>query len=165
MEIPLNYYQTYTETGEDTTVVASDKYGPMWEEAKVAIESGSYTELQDQIYNANGSNGRGWQHQEMAGIVVNNHELLIGTAAGSEALGTPKVFAGAWYSVGGWTLTLTAKGDNTGWDGPIASGIKVANAAVEAVDGIYTLSGVRTNQLQRGLNIVVSGGKARKVLK
>jgi hypothetical protein len=165
VEIPLNYYQTYTETGEDTTVVASDKYGPMWEEAKVAIESGSYTELQDQIYNANGSNGRGWQHQEMAGIVVNNHELLIGTAAGSEALGTPKVFAGAWYSVGGWTLTLTAKGDNTGWDGPIASGIKVANAAVEAVDGIYTLSGVRTNQLQRGLNIVVSGGKARKVLK
>ena len=165
VEIPLNYYQTYTETGEDTTVVASDKYGPMWEEAKVAIESGSYTELQDQIYNANGSNGRGWQHQEMAGIVVTNHELLIGTAAGSEALGTPKVFAGAWYSVGGWTLTLTAKGDNTGWDGPIASGIKVANAAVEAVDGIYTLSGVRTNQLQRGLNIVVSGGKARKVLK
>ena len=165
VEIPMNYYQTYTDAGEDTTVVASDKYGPMWEEAKTAVENGNYTELQDLIYNANGSMGRGWQHQEMAGIVVNNHELLIGTAAGSEALGTPKVFAGAWYSVGGWTLTLTAKGDNTGWDGPIASGIEVANAAVKTIDGIYTLSGVKTSQLQRGLNIVVSNGKARKVLK
>ena len=165
VEIPMNYYQTYTETGEDTTVVASDKYGPMWEEAKTAVESGNYTELQDLIYNANGSNGRGWQHQEMAGIVVTNHELLIGTAAGSEALGTPKVFAGGWYSVGGWTLTLTAKGDNTGWDGPIASGISETNVALKAEDGIYTISGVKTSQLQRGLNIVVSGGKAVKVMK
>ena len=31
-------------------------------------------------------------------------------------------------------------------------------------DGIYTIAGAKTNKLQRGLNIVISNGKARKVL-
>jgi hypothetical protein len=100
----------------------------------------------------------------MTGIVVTNHKLLIGTCAGSEALNTEKVFAGSWYSVGGWTLTLTAQGNNDGWDGPIADGIAdVKNAALQA-DGIYTLSGVKQAKMQRGLNIIVRGGKAQKVL-
>ena len=162
--IPLDYHQTYTESGEDTLVVASDKYGPIWEEAVKAVEEGTYTDLQTLIYNANGAEGRGWKYQQIDGIVVNNHQLLIGTAAGSEELGTEEVFTGNWYSVGGWTLTLTALGDNTGWEGPLANGIDAISALRPQTDGIYTVSGVRTTKLQRGLNIVVNNGKAQKVL-
>ena len=61
------------------------------------------------------------------------------------------------------TLTLTAKGDNTGWEGPIASGIKDAKTIVKPT-GIYTPSGVKIAKLQRGLNIIVSGDKAQKVM-
>ena len=96
--------------------------------------------------------------------MVTNHQLLIGTAAGSEALGTPKVFSGIWYSVGGWTLTLTAKGDNTGREGPIAASVVTLKADTTAADGVYTLTGAKIATPQRGLNIIVSGGKARKVI-
>ena len=165
VEIPVDYYQTYSETtGEDTTVVASDKYGPIWEEALKAVEDGSFTDEQLAIYNANNALGRGWKHQQIDGIVVDNHQLLIGTAAGSEALGTEKTFAGAWYSVGGWTLTLTALGDNTGWDGPLANGIATITTINRGTDGIYRLNGVKAGKLQRGLNIVISNGKAQKIL-
>lgn len=165
VEIPLNYY-TYAneETGEDTTVVASDKYGPIWEECKAAQQAGNATSEQLDIYNANNGQGRGWKHQEMDNIVVTNHELLIGTMAGTEASKTEKVFAGGWYSVGGWTLTLVSMGDNSGWEGPVVSGIQNMKADLQMPDGIYTIAGAKTNKLQRGLNIVISNGKARKVL-
>ncbi len=74
------------------------------------------------------------------------------------------MFAGNWYSVGGWTLTLVAKGDNTGWDGPLATGISNTVVKTTAADGIYTLSGVKADKLQRGLNIVITNGQARKVM-
>ena len=164
VEIPLDYHQDYTEAGEDTLVVASDQFGPIWEDAKQKVEvDGIYDDEILAIYNANSGNGRGWKHQTMEGIVVTNHELLIGTAAGSEALGTEKTFGGAWYSVGGWTLTLTAKGDNSGWDGPVISGIENVTVA-KVADGIYSLTGVKTAKMQRGLNIVITDGKARKVI-
>ena len=35
----------------------------------------------------------------------------------------------------------------------------------EGADGIYQLNGVRTDKLQRGVNIVVKNGKAVKVVK
>jgi len=164
VEIPMNYYATVNDAGEDTLVVASDKYGPIWEEAMAAVDAGTYTDEQLEIYNANGGLGRGWQHQEMDNIVVTNHELLIGTMAGTEASKTPKTFAGAWYSVGGWTLTLISMGDNSGWGGPIAEGISSLVADSMVADGIYTLSGVKINQLQHGLNIVVSNGRVSKVM-
>ncbi len=165
LEIPLNYYMAYDEeTGEEVQAIASDTHGPIWEEAQKAVEDGTATDQQMDIYNANNGNGRGWQRQQMKGIVVNNHELLIGTAAGSEELGTPKVFAGNWYSVGEWTLTLVALGDNTGWAGPIETGIDSMGTQPSVADGIYSISGVRTNKLQRGLNIVVVNGQTRKVM-
>lgn len=170
VEIPMNYHNTYTEAGEDTVVVASDQFGPIWEDARVKVEDEgisptdpTYDEITN-IYNANNGNGRGWQHQEMAGIVVTNHELLIGTMAGNELSKAGKVFGGNWYSVGGWTLKLTAKGDNSGWGGPIAASITDVKSATAAADGIYTIAGARVANLQRGLNIVVSNGKVRKVL-
>lgn len=166
VEIPLNYFLN-EETGEEE--IASDKYGPLWEAAKAAVEGGMSEDdpdyaLQYAIYNANNGAGRGFQHQEFKGIEVTNHQLLIGTMTGTEASATEKVFAGNWYSVGGWTLTLTEKRDNTGWGGPIAEGIETVTAATKVADGIYTLAGTRVQQMQRGLNIVVSNGKAHKVL-
>lgn len=168
VEIPLDYYTGINEEGEETQMIASDTHGPIWEAAKAAVESGDYTDEQYAIYSANMVEGegvgRGWKHQEMTGIVVTDHKLLIGTCAGSEALNTEKVFGGSWYSVGGWTLTLTAKGDNTGWEGPVADGIASVKSTTLQTDGIYTISGVKTARLQRGLNIIVRGGKALKVL-
>ena len=163
-EIPLTYYQG--DETQDTVAVASDKFGPIWEEAKAAVEAGTATEVQANTYNANNSIGRGWKHQDLEGIVVTNHELCIGTLAGNtETRKTEKTFAGAWYSVGGWTLTLVSKGDNTGWEGPLAEGIEtVAADGAKTADGIYTLNGVKVAKMQRGLNIVISNGKAIKVM-
>ena len=166
VEIPLSYHKTVSETsGEDTTVVASDKWGELWEEAVKAVDSQTYTELQEKIYQANNGEGRGWRHMEIANVVVANHELLIGTKTGSgiEGSKTPKAFKGAWYSVGGWTLTRTANGDDGDWTGPI-TGIQNVETVKQVADGVYTLTGVKANQLQRGLNIVVRNGKALKIM-
>ena len=160
VEIPLSYYND-EETGEQA--IASDKYGPMWEEAKEAVESGDYTDEQYSIYNANSSQGRGWKHQVIENVVVNNHEMFIGTMCGTADSKTAKVFAGNWYSVGGWTLTLVAKGDNAGWSGPV-TGVETMKTVNAVANGIYTVTGVKVNKLQRGLNIIVNNGKAQKVL-
>lgn len=174
VEIPMN--QHFDETG-DSMITVSDKYGPMWEEANVKINGADgqpaiaeddplYTYYQT-IYNANGGVGRGWQHQEFTGITVADHKLTIGTMTGTEASKTEKVFAGNWYSVGGWTLTLEQMGNNDGWEGPVAdalaSGIETVSVK-PVIEGIYSLTGVRTNRLQRGLNIVVRNGKTMKIL-
>lgn len=122
-EIPMN---TWID-GEGVEQVASDTHGPIWEEAKAMIEGGlaeddpTYT-YYNSIYSANNGNGRGFQHQEL-NVVVDNHQLLIGTASGTEELQTEKVFAGNWYSVGGWTLTLVELGNNEGWPGPLGGGM------------------------------------------
>ena len=159
VEIPLDYY-TDESTGEPA--IASDTHGPIWEAAKEAMDAGTATEEEINIYNAHSGNGYGWKHQIIPDIVVTDHTLTIGTMCGVEGT-TEKVFAGNWYSVGGWTLTLTAMGDNTGWGGPIASGIDTVKTTV-AIEGIYNLTGVKMNKLQRGLNIVIRNGKAVKVI-
>ena len=121
-EIPMN---TWIDD-EGVEQVASDTHGPIWEDAKEKIEGGLAEDdptyaYYSSIYAANNGNGRGFQHQDLQAVVT-NHELLIGTATGSEALGTEKVFAGNWYSVGGWTLTLVQLGNNEGWPGPLSAG-------------------------------------------
>lgn len=162
VEIPLSYHATETDEGADTMVVASDQWGPMWEEAYQAYLDGTPTAEQEAIYMANNENGRGWKHLTIEGIVVTNHELLIGTMAGVEGK-TPKAFGGAWYSVGGWTLTRTVKGDDGEWTGPI-TGIQNVETMKQVADGIYTITGVKVNQMKRGLNIVVRNGKTLKVM-
>ena len=167
VEIPLHYYMGVNDEGEEVQMIASDTRGPIWEAAKAAYESGDYTDDEYTIYTINNVEGeyigRGWKHQEMT-IQVTNHELLIGTCTGSEDLKTEKVFGGAWYSVGGWTLTLTEKGDNTGWEGPIADGIDAVERTAAQADGIYTITGAKSGRLQRGVNIIITNGKAQKVL-
>ena len=163
-EIPLHYYLNE----ESQEVIASDKRGPLWEEAKAAIDAGmSETDplyaYYSAIYNANNGEGRGWKHQEM-NVTVTNHELTIGVKAGV-AGENEKAFTGGWFSAGGWTLTLVELGNNEGWNGPIAEGIEsVVNTANAQIEGIYTLTGAKVNKLQRGLNIVVRNGKAIKVM-
>jgi hypothetical protein len=165
VEIPLNYYEVMNdETGEMEQVVASDKYGPIWEAAKYQVEDlGDYTEEEQKIYNANSNQGRGWKHQEIAGIVVTNHVMYIGSQCGTAESKASKLFAGDWYSVGGWTLTLTAKGNNDGWNGPVTA-IETVNGESKQLDGIYTIMGVKAQKMQRGLNIIVRNGKAMKVM-
>ena len=161
-EIPLDYYfNEETETME----IASDKYGPLWEEAQAQVETGSIDDAVYAIYNANSGMGRGWKHQEMTNIEVKNHQLLIGCMAGTEDSKTEKVFSGNWFSAGGWTLTLVSMGDNSGWNGPIGTGIAnvIANSNT-VTDGIYSLSGVKTNKLQRGVNIIINNGNVHKII-
>lgn len=164
-EIPLHYYTN----DESQEVIASDTHGPIWAEAKELIDNAIVKEgdamydYYSAIYNANNGNGRGWKHQEMD-VTVTNHELTIGVKAGV-AGENEKAFAGNWFSAGGWTLTLVELGNNEGWNGPVAEGIEsVSNNANAQIEGIYTLTGVKANKLQRGLNIVVRNGKAVKVM-
>jgi hypothetical protein len=171
VEIPLDYYITQDEeTGEDVQAVASDKFGPIWEDAKALIESADYNSLPleeqeriEAIYNANNGEGRGWKAVKIENIVVTNHEMFIGTMTGRESSGAVKPFTGAWYSVGGWKLTRIEKGDDGDWTGPF-NGIESLSVADQTASGIFTITGVKTNQLQRGLNIIVRNGKAMKVL-
>ena len=167
VEIPMQYY-TYIsdETGEEVTDRATDKWGQIWEEAVARFatmtdDDPDYFEVQN-IVNANMGEGRGWMRLEVPGVVVKDHKIVIGMAVGPEYTG--KEFTGTWFSVCNWRLTLTAKGDNSGWDGPLATGIEEVGVEKMAVDGIYTVNGMRTNKLQRGLNIVVRDGKAMKIM-
>ena len=168
VEIPM---QTYThiddETGEEVTDNATDKWGQIWMDAcdRFASMTDSDPDYFDllAITNANNGQGHGWMHLDIPAIVVKDHKMVIGMT--TDVARSGKEFTGTWFSVGNWTLTLTAKGDNEGWGGPLVTGIReVNNSQPTAVDGIYTISGARVNGLQRGLNIVVSNGKAMKVL-
>lgn len=166
-EIPM---QTYTylddETGEEKTDKATNKWGAIWENACERFETMTdsdpdYFYIQG-IVNANGGNGYGWQYLEITGVEVKDHKIVIGMC--TDIARTGKQFEGTWFSVTDWTLTLTKKGDNSGWDGPLATGINEIATETLAVDGIYTVNGVRTNKLQRGLNVVVRNGKAMKIM-
>lgn len=166
-EIPMQSY-TYLddETGEEKTDNATNKWGAIWENACERFETMTdsdpdYFYIQG-IVNANGGNGYGWQYLEITGVEVKDHKIVIGMC--TDIARTGKQFEGTWFSVTDWTLTLTKKGDNSGWDGPLATGINEIAAETLAVDGIYTVNGVRTNKLQRGLNVVVRNGKAMKIM-
>lgn len=47
----------------------------------------------------------------------------------------------------------------------VTTGINGLESFSEAADGIYQLNGVRTDKMQRGVNVVVKNGKAIKVVK
>ena len=161
VEIPLNYYTD----DEGAEQVASDTHGPIWDAAVEAYNNGSTDDEVLAIYNANDGKGRGWKHQVIEAIAVNNHTLCIRALAGSiEDHKTEKDFAGSWFSAGGWTLTLVAAGNNEGWEGPLADGIETITADMKNCDGIYTLNGLKLAKMQRGLNIIVNNGKAMKVM-
>lgn len=160
-EIPMQYYMTSTELGEDTLVVASDMYGAIWQEAMDAVMAGTETDEQRAIAYCNASSGRGWMWLTLPQAVVTEHVLVIGMTTDGNRTGKP--FEGKWFSVTDWSLTLDELGDNTGWDGPI-SGVNAATIATTVADAIYDLQGRRISQPARGLYIVVRNGVARKVM-
>ncbi|MBP3822120.1 MAG: hypothetical protein J6I36_01710 [Bacteroidaceae bacterium] len=162
-EIPMETY-TYLDpvTEKDTTVNATDIYGSMWLEAFEKYNNGEADELESAIATCNGNNGRGWKWVTIEGIVVNDHRMTIGQTTDGTRSGKP--FAGTWFSVVDWSLTLTAKGNNDGWNGPL-TGVNSINAAQgAAADGIYAIDGRRVSNAARGLYIVVRNGKASKVI-
>lgn len=165
VEVPLDYYEGVDEEEQPVTLIASDTHGPIWSaiDKKQADEGfSSLTELERNIWNANGGKGRGWKWVTKT-AVVENHLLVIGFT--NNELRTGKACTASWYSATDFSLTLLEKGDNTGWDGPI-TGINEtpAEQRAAAIDGIYTLSGARVQKAQRGLYIIVQGGKSRKVI-
>lgn len=165
MEVPLDYYEGVDEEEQPVTLIASDTHGPIWSaiDKKQADEGfSSLTELERNIWNANGGKGRGWKWVTKT-AVVENHLLVIGFT--NNELRTGKACTASWYSATDFSLTLLEKGDNTGWDGPITGISEMpAEQRAAAIDGIYTLSGARVQKAQRGLYIIVQGGKSRKVI-
>ncbi len=172
MEIPVNTFN-YTHNaqgvggetaadGSDSIVVASDKFGPLWEEAVLEYKADNTKDYLAGITSANNGQGFGWQKQTWTAEVV-NHELTIGMT--SDSLRTPKAFEGTWFSVVDWGLKLLQAGDNTGWNGPITGVAEIkANTALKA-DAIYTINGQRVAKMGKpGLYIVVENGKAKKVM-
>lgn len=168
MEIPVQTY-TYQDpaTGLDTTVTATDKYGKIWEEAAAKLptmtdKDPDYSTVQA-IAAANNSVGRGWMKLEIPNLKVVDHTLTIGVTCDSTK--THKHSAITWFSAADFTLTLTAAGDNTGWNGPVTGINEIKNQALKA-DAIYNINGQRVaNMGKQGLYIVVRNGKATKVLK
>lgn len=76
------------------------------------------------------------------------------------------------YDISGATKSVNGKVDNYyAKDFTVkvtfdkTTGITSVDSFSEAADGIYQLNGVRTDKLQRGVNIVVKNGKAVKVVK
>ncbi len=165
VEVPLDYYEGVDEQEQPVTLIASDTHGPIWSAIdKKQAEQGfsSLTEEEQLIWNANGGKGRGWKWVTKT-AVVENHLLVIGFT--SNELRTGKACTASWYSATDFSLTLLEKGDNTGWDGPITGISEMpADQRAAAIDGIYTLSGARVQKAQRGLYIIVQGGKSRKVI-
>ncbi len=173
VEIPLQHFN-YTHNaqgiggetaadGSDSIVVASDKFGQVWEEAVLAYKKDPTNTTLAGLQAANNGNGYGWQKQEWVAEVI-NHELTIGMTTDSTR--TNKAgFTGTWFSVVDWSLTLVQAGDNTGWNGPI-TGVKEINTnTVVKTDAIYTINGQRVASMAKpGLYIVVENGKAKKVM-
>ena len=162
-EIPMETY-TYLDpvSEKDTTVNATDIYGSMWQEAFEKYMNNEADELETAIATCNGQNGRGWKWVTIEGIVVKDHRMTLGQTTDGNRSGKP--FTGTWFSVVDWSLTLTAKGNNEGWDGPLTGVNSLKPAQSTAVDGIYTIDGRRVSTTSRGLYIIVRDGKASKMI-
>jgi hypothetical protein len=162
VEIPLQTRHTTTTEGNDTIVYSTDSYGAIYENAIAEYNSDPTKSELTEYTQTNGGSGRGWEWVEFS-VDVTDHTLTIGMTTDSTRTG--KAFTGTWFSVVDWSLTLTAKGDNTGWNGPATGITDIKNNTIDAVDAIYNINGVRLQSAKEpGLYIVVKNGKARKVL-
>src|SRR5574344_1045343 len=151
-------------TGKDTTVCQGDVYGKIWEVATVADKKGTATALESAEAAANNGIGRGWKWYSLS-YEVTNHKIVIGMC--TDSLRTGKPFTGQWFSVVDFTLTKTADGNNTDWNGPITGVNNITVTENSTINGIYNLSGVKMNNnanLPKGIYIVKEGNKTRKIL-
>ncbi len=161
-EIHLETYTYEISEDKDTTVNATDAYGSIWEEAWKKYEKNEADETETTIATCNANTGRGWRWVTIEGIEVKDHRMTIGQTTNSLLTGQP--FEGTWFSVVDWSLTLTTKGNNDGWEGPLTGVNSLKPAQSTAVDGIYTIDGRRVSTTSRGLYIIVRDGKASKMI-
>ena len=153
----------YAEDGTDSIGYYTDSYGPIWYKAAVACltsETGSGTEEEEAIYNANSQKGRGWFYVD-ATVTVTNNALTIGvtndsilTAGCTDTTGAPCVpFSGNWFSADNFTLELIQNNEPSFNPATAIDMIEQKNVALKP-QGIYNIAGQRLNSLQKGINIV-----------
>ncbi|MBQ3629563.1 MAG: hypothetical protein II947_11130 [Bacteroidaceae bacterium] len=153
----------YAEDGTDSIGYYTDSYGPIWYKAAVACltsETGSGTEEEEAIYNANSQKGRGWFYVD-ATVTVTNNALTIGvtndsilTAGCTDTTGAPCVpFSGNWFSADNFTLELIQNNEPSFNPATAIDMIEQKNVALKP-QGIYNIAGQRLNTLQKGINIV-----------
>ena len=163
----------YLINGGDSVGYFTDTYGPIWYEATLALESGTYTSTQETISSANSGIGYGWFYNSLQ-VTVTGRTLTIGvttdsiiTAGRTDTEGYACVpFSGTWFSCDNFTLTLISSDD----DYNIASGIESVATETEqtTIKGIYALDGRRISDLNSapaGIYIVRQGDKTLKILK
>lgn len=148
--------------GTDSIATVMNMYGDVWANAVTAYQADPSNDALSYIVNANNGNGYGWNDLSIEGIVVKDHKMVIGMT--TDTLRTKLHSTLTWFSVVDFTLTQTAVGDNTGWNGPVTGITTVADDKRNAaVSGIYTIDGSRVNKAAKpGLYIEVRNGKARK---
>lgn len=162
-EIPLQEYTYFDEElQKDTTVLATNQYGAIWQDAVEKYDGGFGDSDYMEIAQANGGIGHGWEWLTLPVVEVKDHTLTIGATTDGARTGKP--FEGTWFSATDWSLTLIAKGNNDGWNGPITAVPEVrANMAQGA---IFSIDGRRVSNMNRpGLYIITENGRAHKVMK
>jgi hypothetical protein len=147
--------------GGDSIFTVYNTYGQIWEDAEKAEAANTATELQSVEAAVNNGIGYGWQWQNIDNIVVDNHSLVIGMTTNSTYTG--EAFNGTWFTVGDFSLTRTAIGDNVGWN-PV-SAIATVSVDEQSPVEMFTINGVRVNSsTQKGLYIIKQGSKIKKIL-
>ena len=95
-----------------------------------------------------------------AGCYLNKLQFTV-PADGKVRIGLKKdeTFPNDYEVVGAWNLYFLGAGESTGINETVAS------PSTNTIEGIYTLSGVRINNMQKGINIIrMSDGTTHKVL-
>jgi len=117
------------------------------------------------IFMCNGGKGRGWFNNSLE-IEVTDHVLTIGVTCDSvftSPVATAVPFTGTWFSADNFVLTMITPGTNTGWNP--ATSVEAVDTTAEPT-AVYTLTGARSNGLQKGINIIkMSNGQTKKIIK
>jgi len=153
----------YSTAGGDSIGYYTDSYGSIWYEAAVACltsETGSGTEEEEAIYNANSQKGRGWFYVDVT-VTVTKNTLTLGvtndsilTAGCTDTKGEPCVpFSGNWFSADNFTLELIQNNEPSFNPATGIALIEEKNVTIKP-QGIYNIAGQRLNKLQKGINIV-----------
>ena len=153
----------YSTAGGDSIAYYTDSYGPIWYEAAVACltsETGSGSDEEEAIYNANSQKGRGWFYVDVT-VTVTKNTLTLGvtndsilTAGCTDTNGEICVpFSGNWFSADNFTLELIQNNDPSFNPATGIALVEEKNVALKP-EGIYNIAGQRLSKLQKGINIV-----------
>jgi len=168
-----SFYVDNTATKGEVYVYRTDSYGPIWQEAYDAVDTGGGTEEQIAIAEANGGKGRGWFYVSLQ-VTVTNNTITIGctnddrlTTGSTDTDGAACVpFSGEWYSCDNWTLTLIQNNEE---DFNPATGVESIISGENVPAAIFSLDGRSISNLNNapaGIYVVrQQDGTTVKVLK